>query len=92
MRNKKYLSLRVKLLKRQFGIPNDLMSLKSMSISSPNPRRDVNENSRPGPPPPMAVQADQGIGSSAVERSAYNGNLIYLNPDIHLQLLAVKSR
>lgn len=35
MRNRKYLSLRVKLLKRQFGLPHDVMSLKSLSISSP---------------------------------------------------------
>lgn len=34
MRNKKYLSLRVKLLKRQFGLPNDVLSLKSLSISA----------------------------------------------------------
>lgn len=33
MRNKKYISLRVKLLKKQFGLPADLLSLKSLSLS-----------------------------------------------------------
>ncbi len=33
MRNKKYMSLRVKLLKKQFSLPNDLVSLRSLSIS-----------------------------------------------------------
>jgi len=33
MRNKKYISLRVKLLKKQFGLPADLVSLRSMSLS-----------------------------------------------------------
>lgn len=33
MRNKKYISLRVKLLKKQFGLPADLVSLKSLSLS-----------------------------------------------------------
>ena len=33
IRNKKYLSLRVKLLKRQFGIPSDVLSLRSLSLS-----------------------------------------------------------
>ena len=28
MRNKKYISLRVKLLKKQFGLPSDLTSLR----------------------------------------------------------------
>jgi hypothetical protein len=75
MRNRKYLSLRVKLLKRQFGLPNDVMSLKSLSISSPNSRRipgpDLNENSRP-----IVGQGAEGSGlinNSAVERSSYNG-------------------
>jgi hypothetical protein len=77
MRNRKYLSLRVKLLKRQFGIPNDVMSLKSLSISSPNSRRvpgpDLNENSRP-----VTAQGAEGsstglANNSAVERSSYNG-------------------
>ena len=35
MRNKRYISLRVKLLKRQFGLPADVLSLKSLSLSSP---------------------------------------------------------
>lgn len=34
MRNKKYISLRVKLLKKQFGLPPDLQSLKSLSLST----------------------------------------------------------
>ena len=38
MRNKRYISLRVKLLKRQFGLPSDVLSLKSMSLSSPGPQ------------------------------------------------------
>merc|ERR1711983_291160 len=33
MRNKKYISLRVKLLKKQFGLPSDLTSLRSLSLS-----------------------------------------------------------
>merc|ERR1712126_64812 len=33
MRNKKYISLRVKLLKKQFGLPSDLVSLRSLSLS-----------------------------------------------------------
>ena len=66
MRSRKYLSLRVKLLKRQFGLPNDLMSLKSMSITSTNPRRDVNENSGIASSVPAS-------SNSAFERSAYNG-------------------
>lgn len=72
MRNRKYLSLRVKLLKRQFGLPSDLMSLKSLSISSPNSRRvnnpDVNDNSKPSVSENFNV-----VSNSAVERSAYNG-------------------
>ena len=39
IRNKRYISLRVKLLKRQFGLPNDVLSLKSLSLS-----KDANEN------------------------------------------------
>lgn len=39
VRNRKYLSLRIKLLKRQFGLPSDVMSLKSLSISGPHSRR-----------------------------------------------------
>ena len=38
MRNKRYISLRVKLLKRQFGLPSDVLSLKSLSLSSPGPQ------------------------------------------------------
>ena len=38
MRNKRYISLRVKLLKRQFGLPSDVLSLKSLSLSSPSPQ------------------------------------------------------
>ena len=44
IRNKRYLSLRVKLLKRQFGLPSDVLSLKSLSLqgqvgpSSADPR------------------------------------------------------
>ena len=38
MRNKRYISLRVKLLKRQFGLPSDVLSLKSLSLSSPAPQ------------------------------------------------------
>ena len=34
MKNKRYISLRVKLLKRQFGLPADVLSLKSLSLSS----------------------------------------------------------
>lgn len=33
MRNKRYISLRVKLLKRQFGLPSDVLSLKSLNLS-----------------------------------------------------------
>jgi len=33
MRNKKYISLRVKLLKKQFGLPSDLTSLRSLTLS-----------------------------------------------------------
>merc|ERR1711997_792785 len=33
MRNRKYISLRVKLLKKQFGLPSDLVSLRSLSLS-----------------------------------------------------------
>ena len=39
MRNKRYISLRVKLLKRQFGLPSDVLSLKSLSLSSPGPQQ-----------------------------------------------------
>ena len=35
MRNKKYISLRVKLLKKQFGLPADIVSLRSLNLSSP---------------------------------------------------------
>ena len=33
MRNKRYISLRVKLLKRQFGLPSDVLSLGSLTLS-----------------------------------------------------------
>ena len=36
MRNKKYISLRVKLLKKQFGLPADLVSLTSQVSLSPS--------------------------------------------------------
>ena len=39
IRNKRYISLRVKLLKRQFGLPSDVLSLKSLSLG-----KDANEN------------------------------------------------
>ena len=32
MRNKKYISLRVKLLKKQFGLPSDLTSLRLVKV------------------------------------------------------------
>lgn len=41
VRNKRYLSLRVKLLKRQFGLPSDVLSLKSLSLQSQYQVRDV---------------------------------------------------
>ena len=34
MRNKKYMSLRVKLLKKQFGLPSDLTSLRYIFVYS----------------------------------------------------------
>merc|ERR1712012_757535 len=34
MRNKKYISLRVKLLKKQFGLPADIVSLRSLNLQS----------------------------------------------------------
>lgn len=40
IRNKRYISLRVKLLKRQFGLPSDVLSLKSLSLG----KTDANEN------------------------------------------------
>ena len=44
MRNKKYISLRVKLLKKQFGLPSDLVSLRSLSLSPAAPALDQQEN------------------------------------------------
>lgn len=43
IRNKRYISLRVKLLKRQFGLPSDVLSLKSLSLS-----KDANDNTSGG--------------------------------------------
>ena len=42
MRNKKYISLRVKLLKKQFGLPADIVSLRSLNLSSPNVKNQNN--------------------------------------------------
>ncbi len=43
IRNRRYISLRVKLLKRQFGLPSDVLSLKSLSIN-----KDANDNNGAG--------------------------------------------
>jgi len=45
IRNRRYLSLRVKLLKRQFGLPNEVLNLKSLSLTkeeASNANKDEN--------------------------------------------------
>ena len=44
MRNRRYLSLRVKLLKRQFGLPGDVLSLKSLSLASSSTSRQQQDS------------------------------------------------
>jgi WD40 repeat protein len=65
MRNKKYISLRVKLLKKQFGLPSDLVSLRSLSMS---PAVKTASDT---------LQDQQGEAAAKKEsnndRSAYNG-------------------
>ena len=47
MRNKKYISLRVKLLKKQFGLPADIVSLRSLNLSSPTTLKSSVASSTP---------------------------------------------
>ena len=54
IRNKRYISLRVKLLKRQFGLPSDVLSLKSLSLS-----KDANENTSKSADPAPVVSAPE---------------------------------
>lgn len=69
MRNKKYISLRVKLLKKQFGLPNDLVSLRSLSLAASPASQDTNYNN------PKGQQHQHSLEESAAERAAYNGVL-----------------
>lgn len=47
LRSRRYLSLRIKLLKGQFGLPPDLLSLRSLTLSSPSPGSAAPEPAAP---------------------------------------------
>ena len=64
MRNRRYLSLRVKLLKRQFGLPGDVLSLRSLSLASSTSRLDASatidkDNNSSGGKAPGAAPKDR---------------------------------
>ncbi len=75
VRNRRYLSLRVKLLKRQFGLPGDVLSLKSLSLASPP---SVSNSAAAGGNHPasaasVARQDAENRGGGSRDRFSYGG-------------------
>ena len=76
MRNKKYISLRVKLLKKQFGLPADIVSLRSLSLQSSTSS-------------PSTLKSSTNQANATSEDHNYNGIHYVIQLDVPL---AKKSR
>jgi len=89
MRNKKYMSLRVKLLKKQFGLPSDLTSLRSLSLS-PKVNNHETTNEYNGVHHVLELEAPLALGTRILFMHGDAETVIFADQAGHINICELK--
>lgn len=89
MRNKKYISLRVKLLKKQFGLPSDLTSLRSLTLS-PKVNNHENTNEYNGVHHVLELETALALGTRIVFMHGDAETVVFGDQGGHINICELK--